>query len=446
MYVCGSTVYQRVHVGNSRPFVLGMWLRSWLRETGYEVTLVHNITDVEDKVYAEAARLGIGSRELSARATEWFFEDTNDLSLGRPDLEPRATETIPEIVAFIGELVERGRAYEAGGDVYFSVAEAPEYGRLSGARLEDMVSQESSALKRDQRDFALWKSQKPHEDAAWDSPWGPGRPGWHIECSAMVRKHLGPEFEIHGGGLDLRFPHHENELAQSSALGHRFAHVWMHNGMLELDAEKMSKSLGNVVTLRNVLDTWGREALLVFHLTGHWSKPVDFSDEAMESAGARAEGFREVFRNPSEPAPADAWERSQLRSMTTSIRRRRSRAPRVARSRAADRRWHLRAQSLARTDEAPPRSSRSASNGLRPEARDFDESDRLRAEIEAAGWDVRDGRRFRLVRADDADASSSTDGTPRASCTAGRGRFSRPGSRSVLPPRSPGSTQARARR
>ena len=165
MYVCGSTVYQRVHVGNSRPFVLGMWLRSWLRETGYVVTLVHNITDVDDKVYAEAARLGFGSRELSARATEWFFEDTNDLGLGRPDVEPRATETIPEIVAFIGELVERGRAYEASGDVYFSVAAAPEYGRLSGARLEDMVSQESSALKRDQRDFALWKSQKPHEDA-----------------------------------------------------------------------------------------------------------------------------------------------------------------------------------------------------------------------------------------------------------------------------------------
>jgi cysteinyl-tRNA synthetase len=294
MYFCGSTVYQRVHVGNSRPFVLGMWLRSWLRENGYDVTLVHNITDVDDKVYAEAARQGIGSRELSERATAWFFEDTDELGLGRPDIEPRATETIPEIVAFIEGLIERDLAYEAGGDVYFSVARWPDYGRLSGAKVDEMVSQESSELKRDQRDFALWKSEKPSEDAAWDSPWGRGRPGWHIECSAMAEKFLGPEFEIHGGGLDLRFPHHENELAQSTALGHRFAHVWMHNGMLELDAEKMSKSLGNVVTLRNVLDTWGREALLVFHLTGHWSKPVDFSDEAMESASSQWERLSRV--------------------------------------------------------------------------------------------------------------------------------------------------------
>ena len=402
MYVCGSTVYQRVHVGNSRPFVLGMWLRSWLRETGYEVTLVHNITDVDDKVYAEAARLGIGSRELSARATEWFFEDTNDLGLGRPDVEPRATETIPEIVAFIGELVERGRAYEAGGDVYFSVAAAPEYGRLSGARLEDMVSQESSALKRDQRDFALWKSQKPHEDAAWDSPWGPGRPGWHIECSAMVRKHLGPEFEIHGGGLDLRFPHHENELAQSSALGHRFAHVWMHNGMLELAAEKMSKSLGNVVTLRNVLDAWGRDALLVFHLTGHWSKPVDFSDDAMESAAARADGFREVFRNPSDPAPADAWERFAA-ALDDDFN---TPAALAVLHEWRDHELLRRAlgifglESLATDDEAPPEVVALARQRVEARAaHDFDESDRLRAEIEAAGWDIRDeADGFRLVR------------------------------------------------
>ena len=287
--------------------------------------------------------------------------------------------------------------------MYFSVAEAPEYGRLSGARLEDMVSQESSALKRDQRDFALWKSQKPHEDAAWDSPWGPGRPGWHIECSAMVRKHLGPEFEIHGGGLDLRFPHHENELAQSSALGHRFAHVWMHNGMLELDAEKMSKSLGNVVTLRNVLDTWGREALLVFHLTGHWSKPVDFSDEAMESAAARAEGFREVFRNPSEPAPADAWERfaaaldDDFNTPAALAVIHEWRDHELLRRALGDLRARV---ARRRTTKRRRRSSRSQSSASQARAaRDFDESDRLRAEIEAAGWDVRDeADGFRLVR------------------------------------------------
>jgi cysteinyl-tRNA synthetase len=402
MYVCGSTVYQRIHVGNSRPFVLGMWLRSWLRATGYEVTLVHNITDVDDKVYAEAVRQGRPSREVSEEATRWFFEDTDDLGLGRPDVEPRATETIPEILAFIAQLIESGRAYEAGGDVYFSVADAPEYGRLSGARLDEMVSQESSELKRDQRDFALWKSQKEHEDAAWDSPWGPGRPGWHIECSAMAEKFLGHEFEIHGGGLDLRFPHHENELAQSSALGHRFAQIWMHNGMLELDAEKMSKSLGNVVTLRNVLDAWGRETLLVFHLTGHWSKPVDFSDETMEAAAARAEGLRDVFRGSSEPAPDGAWHRFAA-ALEEDFN--------TPAALAVMHEWRdhdlLRQalgifglESLAEDEQAPAEVVELAERRiLARTAREFDEADRLRGEIEASGWDVRDeADGFRLVR------------------------------------------------
>jgi cysteinyl-tRNA synthetase len=401
MYVCGSTVYQRIHVGNSRPFVLGMWLRSWLRATGYDVTLVHNITDVDDKVYAEAARQGRPSREVSEEATKWFFEDTDDLGLGRPDIEPRATETIPEIVDFIGELIARGRAYESAGDVYFSVAHAPEYGRLSGARLDEMISQESSELKRDQRDFALWKGQKEHEDAAWDSPWGPGRPGWHIECSAMAEKYLGPEFEVHGGGLDLRFPHHENELAQSNALGHRFAHVWMHNGMLELDAEKMSKSLGNVVTLRNVLDTWGRETLLVFHLTGHWTKPVDFSDETMEAAAARAEGFREVFRGADAPAAPGAWERFAAAlddDFSTP-------AALAVMHEWRDHELLRRAlgvfglESLGEEERAPADVIALAERRIEARrARDFDEADRLRAEIEAAGWDVRDeADGFRLV-------------------------------------------------
>jgi cysteinyl-tRNA synthetase len=402
MYVCGSTVYQRIHVGNSRPFVLGMWLRDWLRATGYDVTLVHNITDVDDKVYAEATRQGRPSREVSEEATRWFFEDTDDLGLGRPDVEPRATETIPEIVAFITELIDRGGAYEAGGDVYFSVADAPDYGRLSGARLEEMVSQEASELKRDQRDFALWKSQKAHEDAAWESPWGPGRPGWHIECSAMAEKFLGREFEIHGGGLDLRFPHHENELAQSSALGHRFAHVWMHNGMLELDAEKMSKSLGNVVTLRNVLDTWGREALLVFHLTGHWSKPVDFSDETMEAAASRAEGFREVFRGPHEPAQAGDWERLAA-ALEDDFN---TPAALAVMHEWRDHELLRRAlgsfglESLAEDDHAPAELVALAQRRVDARAaREFDEADRLRTEIEAEGWDVRDeAEGFRLVR------------------------------------------------
>ncbi len=298
MYVCGSTVYARVHVGNSRPFVLAMWLRRWLGSRGYEVRLVHNITDVDDHIYEEAIKLGRGSRELAAEATQWFFDDTSDLGLGRPDVEPRASEAIPEILAFIGSLIAHGYAYEADGDVYFRVGVYPDYGELSGAKLEDMVAQEPSPQKEDPRDFALWKAQKPLEDAAWQSPWGPGRPGWHIECSAMAEKHLGPVFEIHGGGLDLRFPHHENELAQSRARGYPFAQIWLHNGMLELDAEKMSKSLGNVVTLRNVLDTWGRETLLLYHLSGHWRKPVDFTDESLESARTQLAGFREALALP----------------------------------------------------------------------------------------------------------------------------------------------------
>ena len=401
MYVCGSTVYQRVHVGNSRPFVLGMWLRSWLRSRGYEVTLVHNITDVDDKVYAEAAKLGKGSRRLAAEATQWFVDDTDDLGLGRPDVEPKASETIFEIVDFIEALLERDLAYVAEGDVYFRVARYPEYGQLSGAQLEEMRAQEPNPLKEDPRDFALWKSQKPEEDAAWESPWGPGRPGWHIECSAMAEKHIGPEFEIHGGGLDLRFPHHENELAQSRSRGYPFAKLWIHNGMLELDAEKMSKSLGNVVTLRNVLDTWGRETLLLFLLGGHWRKPIDFSDETLEAAAARGDRFREVFRNPSEPAPADAWDRLQAAleddfNTPEALAVMHEWRDHVLLRRALD---LFGLGSLAEAAEAPAEVVDLAKR--RSDARadgDFGEADRLRAEIDAAGWEVRDvADGFRLV-------------------------------------------------
>jgi cysteinyl-tRNA synthetase len=404
MYVCGSTVYQRIHVGNSRPFVLAMWLRSWLRTSGYEVTLVHNITDVDDKVYAEASRQGIPSRELSAQATAWFFEDTDDLGLGRPDVEPKATDTIAEILRFIEELIDKGHAYVANGDVYFSVGSFADYGRLSGARLEDMVSQESSDLKRDQRDFALWKSQKPHEDAAWESPWGPGRPGWHIECSAMAEKYLGPEFEIHGGGTDLRFPHHENELAQSASLGHGFARAWMHNGMLELDDEKMSKSLGNVVTLRNVLDTWGRETLLVFHLTGHWSKPVDFSDEVLEAAASRAERFRDVFRSASEPAPDGSWERFAAAldddfNTPAALAVMHEWRDHALLRRALD---VFGLESLAEEESVPERVMMLANlRAVARRQRNWAAADERRAQIEAEGWEVRDVAEppgFRLVR------------------------------------------------
>jgi cysteinyl-tRNA synthetase len=292
MYFCGPTVYQRIHVGNSRPFILSKWLERWLELQGYDVTLVENITDVNDKIYEAAPGR---SAELARQASEWYFEDTSALGLGRADVEPKATDSVPAIVAAVEELVERGFAYEVGGDVYFRVGRYPEYGQLSRQRPDQVEEQEPSPLKDDPRDFALWKATKPGEDTSWDSPWGRGRPGWHIECSVMAEEHLGPVFEIHGGGLDLVFPHHENELAQSRALGHEFARIWMHNGMLRFVGEKMSKSLGNVVTLREALDEWGKETVLLFFMTAHWSKPIDFSRETMEQARAQAETFRNAF-------------------------------------------------------------------------------------------------------------------------------------------------------
>jgi cysteinyl-tRNA synthetase len=393
MYVCGSTVYQRVHVGNARPFVLAMWLRKWLRLNGHDVTLVHNITDVDDKVYVEAAKREARSRDLAAWATTWFLEDTDDLGLGRPDIEPRASESMPEILAFIEALIGAGLAYAADGDVYFRVARFADYGRLSGAKPEEMLAQEPNERKEDPRDFALWKAQKPTEDAAWDSPWGPGRPGWHIECSAMAEKHLGPEFEIHGGGNDLRFPHHENERAQSCGLGHPFARIWMHNGMLELDTAKMSKSLGNVVTLRNVIDTWGRETLLVYLLTGHWRKPIDFDDVVLEQAAAQAEAFRNVFRSPSEPARPDAWERFSA-ALNDDFS-----TPEALAVMHELRDHDLLARTLevfglatlADSREAPAEVVALAEERQRArERQDFTEADRLRDEIAALGWEARD--------------------------------------------------------
>jgi cysteinyl-tRNA synthetase len=304
MYFCGPTVYQRIHVGNARPFVISMWLKRWLELQGYDVTLVENITDINDKIYEAAPG---ASAKLADDASRWYVEDTDGLGLGRPDFEPKASETVGEIVALIEELVGRDLAYEAGGDVYFRVGSYPDYGRLSGQKPDEVQEQEPNPLKKDPRDFALWKATKEGEDTSWESPWGMGRPGWHIECSAMAEKLLGPAFEIHGGGLDLVFPHHENELAQSRGAGREFARIWMHNGMLRLTGEKMSKSLGNIATLQEVLDEWGREPLLLFFLTAHWRKPIDFSQETMEAARTQVESFRNAHLL--EPAPAGStWD------------------------------------------------------------------------------------------------------------------------------------------
>jgi cysteinyl-tRNA synthetase len=390
MYICGPTVNARAHVGNARPFIIGMWLRSWLRLRGYDVVFVHNITDINDKIYEAAPR---ASAELAERVTKWYLDDTRDFRLGMPDHLPKASEVVPHIVRFIEDLIERGFAYAVDGDVYYRVSRFPDYGTLSNQRLDEVQEQEPNPLKEDPRDFALWKANKPGEDTSWESPWGRGRPGWHIECSVMSQKHLGDEFEIHGGGLDLVFPHHENELAQSQALGHEFARIWMHNGILSFTDEKMSKSLGNVVTIREALDDWGRETLLVYFLTAHWRKPIDFSQETLQAAAARAESFREVFRNPSEPAPEDAWQRF------TAVLDDDFNTP-DALAVMHDWRDHdvLRRAldvfglgSLAEAEEAPADVVELAQRRQRARAEgDFDVADRLRGEIAAAGWEVRD--------------------------------------------------------
>jgi cysteinyl-tRNA synthetase len=305
MYVCGPTVYARAHIGNARPYVIATWYKRWLRERGYDVTLVHNITDVNDKIYEAAPGASAARAE---EATRWYLEDTGRFGLDEVDHWPLATETMAEIIAFIVDLIERDYAYEVDGDVYFRVSRWGEYGRLSGQRPDQVEEQEPNARKEDARDFALWKANKPEEDTWWDSPWGRGRPGWHIECSAMAEKLLGPVFEIHGGGLDLVFPHHENELAQSRARGNEFAKIWMHNGMLRFTGEKMSKSLGNVETIQQVLDLWGRETTLLFFLTAHWRSPIDFSDETMAAAQSQWRSFQQAVYEKRDPGPAVGWE------------------------------------------------------------------------------------------------------------------------------------------
>jgi len=395
MYVCGPTVYQRIHIGNARPFVVSMWMRQWLAERGYEVKLVENITDINDKIYEAAARQRMGSAELAEQAAQWYVDDTGELGLGRPDVEPRATEVIPEIVALIGELIDRGLAYESGGDVYFRVPAYPEYGSLSGAQPDDMIAQEPSDLKEDPRDFALWKATKPHEDTEWDSPWGPGRPGWHIECSAMAEKHLGPEFEIHGGGLDLRFPHHENELAQSRGAGRPFARFWAHNGMLQLSEEKMSKSTGNIVSLREVLDTYGREAILVFFLSGHYRGPLDYSDEALEAAKSVADDFRNARRVVETREDVRGWD-VFIEALDDDFN--------TPAALALMHEWRAAGQvdllmralllfglPLPLHPEAPPEVTELADARFAARAaRDFEEADRLRGELEALGWEMQD--------------------------------------------------------
>src|SRR5438270_7228035 len=301
IYACGPTVYNRIHVGNARPFVVFSLLRRFLEHEGLEPTLVINVTDVNDKIYAAARRRGIDSATLAREMTEAYLEDTGRLGLGRPDHEPLATETIDGIIELIQSLLDTGAAYVDGaGDVWFSVRSDPEYGSISHRLVDDMdqgEGLEGADRKRDPLDFALWKAQKPGEDTSWDAPWGRGRPGWHIECSAMAERLLGLEFDIHGGGSDLVFPHHENEAAQTfAARGTPLARLWMHNGMVRLDEAKMAKSVGNIFVLHEALDTYGRDALIMYFSGGHYRQPIEFDDQRMSEATAATQRIREAGR------------------------------------------------------------------------------------------------------------------------------------------------------
>jgi cysteinyl-tRNA synthetase len=308
IYACGPTVYSRIHIGNARPFVVFSLFARFLRSEGYRPKLVVNVTDVNDKIYVAARNAGRPSEEFAEAMTRAYLEDTDRLGLGRPDSEPLASETVAGIVSLIEELVASDHAYESGGDVYFRVRSFGPYGKLSNRRPEDMDQGEdagSASLKEDRLDFALWKTHKPDEDTSWDSPWGPGRPAWHIECSVMAEQELGATFAIHGGGSDLVFPHHENEIAQSEAAGRPFARIWMHNGMIETSEAKMSKSDGNIFQLSEALDRYGREAVVAYLISGHYRQPLAFGEVQMDESVARVERLRNFFRDKSLGAPGE---------------------------------------------------------------------------------------------------------------------------------------------
>lgn len=290
IYVCGPTVYNFFHIGNARPFVVFDTLRKYLQYRGYQVKFVQNFTDVDDKIINRAREENLTASQVSEKYIEEYYKDAAALNVTKADVHPKVSEHIPEIIEFVKTLVDKGYAYEVNGDVYFSTRKFDGYGKLSGQNIEDLESGARIAvgeIKEDPLDFALWKAQKEDDEIAWDSPWGKGRPGWHIECSAMSKKHLGDTIDIHAGGQDLQFPHHENEIAQSECCnGVPFANYWMHNGYITIDNEKMSKSKGNFFTVRDILKEYDGEVMRFFLLSGHYRNPINFSDTLMEQAKA----------------------------------------------------------------------------------------------------------------------------------------------------------------
>ena len=425
IYACGPTVYSRIHVGNARPFVIFVLLRRFLVHQGLRPNLVINVTDVNDKIYAAARALGVGSAEHAAEMTRLYVADTDALGIGRPDAEPLASETMDPIVALIEALVESGHAYEAGGDVYFRVRSFDGYGKLSNREPEQMDQGEeagTAGLKQDPLDFALWKARKPDEDCAWPSPWGEGRPGWHIECSAMAEELLGVDFAIHGGGSDLVFPHHENEIAQSEAArGVPLARIWMHNGMVRIDEEKMSKSVGNIFQLSEAVERFGAQTLVAYLSSGHYRQPLEFSEQALAEAQARLERIRNFLAEPEPGGEEDAYvlERregfiaaladdfntprawAELFELINEGNRRPLPGSRAA---LAELLGLLGLESLL---ESPTELADPAAEALVAEreaaraARDFERADRVREQLAELGWEVRDtpdGARLRRQR------------------------------------------------
>lgn len=302
MYVCGVTPYNHPHIGNARPFVTWDVIKRYFKKRGYSVKHIQNFTDMDDKIIKAASAEGVSCEVITDRYINGYFEAMDKLNVQRADLYPKVTEHIPDIIAMVERLIERGFAYELEGDVYFSVCKFPEYGKLSGRKLEDMQAGarvEVDTRKENPMDFALWKSAKPGEPF-WESPWGKGRPGWHIECSTMSLKYLGEIFDFHGGGSDLIFPHHENEIAQSQcSCGkyHSFAQYWLHNGFITIDNEKMSKSLNNFITVPDILKLYPGEVVRFFILRTHYRSPLDFSEERIKEAQAGLVRLRTAYDN-----------------------------------------------------------------------------------------------------------------------------------------------------
>ncbi len=300
MYSCGPTVYNYFHLGNARPFIVFDCLRSFLEYMGYKVTFVQNFTDVDDKLINKAKEEGVTVKEIADKYIKEYFIDAKGLGIREATVHPRATENIDAIIELVQKLIDKGHAYEVDGDVYFSVKSDPEYGKLSHKPLDDLmegVRKDLEEGKRDAADFALWKKRKDNE-IGWDSPWGVGRPGWHIECSAMANRYLGETIDIHSGGVDLVFPHHENEVAQSEcANGAPFAHYWLHNGFITINNEKMSKSLGNFFTVRDISEKYDYEVIRFFMLSAHYRSPIDFSDELMNAAKTSLERIYKCLDN-----------------------------------------------------------------------------------------------------------------------------------------------------